>query len=249
VTHREHDHELLGAYALGVLDPGQTRAVHQHLASCSDCRRELSGLARMESALAEVPAEAFLDGPPDGGDLVLRRTLRAVRDDNARARRQRTALVAAGLVLVASVAAGAGIATGAHDGAGAGIAAEGSVGAEENAGARAGSGVNPTPPTPDVRVASTTDPTTGATIRTAVTPAAGWVRVHADVQGIKAGKRCQLVVVARGGGPVVAGSWLVSANGEIDGTSLDGSALVAADSIAAVEVVTFDNEKLVSAAF
>ncbi|HEV7898242.1 MAG TPA: hypothetical protein VGP31_10405 [Planosporangium sp.] len=61
-----------------------------------------------------------------------------------------------------------------------------------------------------------------------MTPAAGWVRVHADVTGIKAGTRCRLMVVARGGAPVVAGSWLVSSKGESEGTSLDGSALVSA---------------------
>jgi hypothetical protein len=59
--------------------------------------------------------------------------------------------------------------------------------------------------------------------------------------------RCRLVIVARGGAPVVAGGWLVPPTGERDGTSLDGSAPVAADDIASVEVVTFDNEKLVSA--
>jgi hypothetical protein len=236
MTHREHDHDLLGAYALGVLDPDEARTVHGHLASCTGCRRELAGLAAMKSTLAGVPAEAFLDGPPEGGDLLLRRTLRAMRDDNARARRRRTALVAAGLMVVSTVAAGAGVLAGQHAGASA-------------PGASAPGTNTATTPVPGARVAATTDPKTGATIRTAVTPAAGWVRVHADVQGIKAGKRCQLVVVTRGGAPVVAGSWLVSTKGETDGTTLSGSALVSAVDVAAVEVVTFDNEKLVSATF
>src|SRR5262249_30880013 len=100
---------------------------------------------------------------------------------------------------------------------------------------------------PGVRTVSATDPRTGAKITATVTPAAGWVRVHADVGGVPAGKRCELVVVPRSGAPVVAGSWLVSPKGAKDGTSLDGSALVAATDVAAVEVVTFDNEKLVSA--
>ena len=80
-----------------------------------------------------------------------------------------------------------------------------------------------------------------------LTPAAGWVRVHAKVGGIPAGKQCVLKVVPRGGGePVIAGSWLVSPKGAAEGTSLDGSALVAADAVAAVEVVTVQGQKLIS---
>jgi hypothetical protein len=169
-----------------------------------------------------------------------------MRDDNARIRRRRTALVAAGLMVVSTVAAGAGVLAGQH----AGAAAPGASAPGASAPGASAPGANTaTTPVPGARVAATTDPKTGATIRTAVTPAAGWVRVHADVQGIKAGKRCQLVVVTRGGAPVVAGSWLVSTKGETDGTTLSGSALVSAVDVAAVEVVTFDNEKLVSATF
>jgi anti-sigma factor RsiW len=237
VTHREHDHDLLGAYALDVLDPAEAQTVDAHLTSCTGCRRELAGLAAMRNSLARVPAEAFLDGPPEDGDLLLRRTLRAVRDHNERTRRRRTALIAAGLVVLATVAAGAGVLAG---------RSAGRPVPRADAGVNAGVNVSTTPGT-GVHVTSATDPRTGATIRATVTAAAGWVRVHADVQGISAGRRCQLVVVARGGAPVVAGSWLVSSTGETHGTSLDGSALVAADDVAAVEVVTFDSEKLVSA--
>ncbi len=226
-----HDRDLLGAYALGVLDADETHAIDQHVASCAECRQDLAELVEMKESLGEVPPEAFLDGPPEGGDLLLQRTLRAVRHDKAHAGRQRFALVAAGVVALATVAAGAGVLAGRdqaprHD---------------------------VLPPTPtatapvNARTVSATDPTSGAKITATVTPAAGWVRVHADVSGIRAGKRCQLVVVGRNGTPLVAGSWLVSPKGEKEGTSLDGSALVAASDVAAVEVVTFDNEKLVSA--
>ena len=46
-----------------------------------------------------------------------------------------------------------------------------------------------------------------------LTPAMGWVRVHAVVGGVPAGKECVLQVVPRSGAPVTAGSWLVSATG------------------------------------
>jgi anti-sigma factor RsiW len=226
---KEHDRELLGAYALGVLDPDEKRAIDQHVASCADCRHDLDELVEMKESLGEVPPEAFLDGPPEGGDLLLQRTLRAVRQDRSRVNRQRLGLIAAGIVALATVAAGAGVLVG--------------RGTQSTV-------VSPPPATTapaGTRVVAATDAGTGAKINATVTPAAGWVRVHADVSGIKAGKRCQLIVVARNGTPVVAGSWLVSPKGESDGTKLDGAAIVAPTDVAAVEVVTFDGEKLVSA--
>jgi anti-sigma factor RsiW len=234
MSEQVHDRELLGAYVLGVLDPDEVRAVDEHVSTCDECRQDLADLREMKDSLGEVPPEAFLDGPPEGGDLLLQRTLREVRKDKVRRSRQRLLLAAAGIVALVAVAAGAGV-----------LAGRGQAPRPQ---------VLPTAPpssaaatVPGVRTVSATDPATGAKITATVTPAAGWVRVHADVGGIPAGKRCQLVVVPKSGTPLVAGSWLVSPKGEKDGTSLDGSALVAAADVAAVEVVTFDNEKLVSA--
>jgi hypothetical protein len=99
---------------------------------------------------------------------------------------------------------------------------------------------------PGARRVSGTDPKTGATLTALITPAAGWVRVRAEVGGIKAGEKCVLIVRPRTGVPLVAGSWLVSPKGEKDGTTLDGSALVAPDQVASIEVETFDGRKLVS---
>jgi anti-sigma factor RsiW len=246
MSEQVHDRELLGAYALGVLDPDEVHAVDVHISSCAECRQDLAGLREMKDSLGDVPPEAFLDGPPEGGDLLLQRTLREVRRANVHAARQRLALVAAGVVALVTVAAGAGV-----------LAGRGSTPRHEvlpTAPATVPATVPATMPAtaapttpPGVRTVSATDPKTGAKITATVTPAAGWVRVHADVGGVPAGKRCELVVVPRSGAPVVAGSWLVSPKGAKDGTSLDGSALVAVTDIAAVEVVTLDNEKLVSA--
>ena len=58
----------------------------------------------------------------------------------------------------------------------------------------------------------------------------------ATVDGVPAGQRCRLVVVARDGSRAVAGSWLVSPAGEHDGTTLHGSAIVPPDQVAAVLV-------------
>jgi anti-sigma factor RsiW len=238
VTEQAHDRELLGAYALGGLDSDEARAVDDHIAGCPDCRRELADLRDMRAVLGEVPPEAFLDGPADAGDLLLRRTLGEVGRHQVRADRRRYGLVAAGIVALVAVSAGAGVLTG-RDHAADPRTRQAVPVAPNPAGS--GSAV------PGTRGAAATNPDNGSTITATVIPAAGWVRVHARVAGIKAGTRCQLIVVPRAGTPLVAGSWLVSPKGERDGTSLDGAALVTAADVVAIEIVTFDNVKLVSA--
>jgi hypothetical protein len=229
---RDHERELLGAYALGVLDPDEVRAVDAHVAQCPDCRRELDELEAMKDSLGEVPPEAFLDGPPDGGDLLLQRTLRQVRTEKSRDVRQRGLLVAAGVAALVAAALGGGVVLG-HRTASTSVA-----------------GGRPTPAVtsatastvPGTRVLHGSNPANGVTMTVTVTPAKGWVRLHATVDNVKPGLRCQLVVRDKSGNPVVAGSWLVPPTE----SNVDGSALVAQDNIASVEVVTFDNQQVIS---
>ncbi len=229
----EHDRSPLAAYALGALDDGEKREFDAHLASCAECRAELEDLAALEAALGEVPPEAFIEGPPEGGDLLLRRTLRAARAERSRTVRPRRLLVAAGVAALLAVSLGGGVLMGR------GTAPTVQAGAPP-------SSASPAASSPAARVASGKNPKTGAAMTVALTPAAGWVRVHVKVDGVPAGKRCVLQVVPRSGAPVVAGSWLVSPNGEKQGTTLDGAALVAPNDVASVDVVTTDGQKLVS---
>jgi hypothetical protein len=250
-----HDRSLLGAYVLGVLDDEEVRTVEEHAAACAECRSELAELEAIRDMLREVPPEAFLDGPPEGGDLLLQRTLRRVRVEAAPAgeradqRRgsgrstrsgggQRFALAAASVAAIAVAAVGSGFVIGRN------TAADGRA--------------QPPPPSstpsvgptgsalPGARRVSGTDPNTGALLTALITPAPGWIRVHAEVGGIKAGSKCVLVVRSRNGTSVVAGSWLVSAKGEKEGTALDGTALVAPVDVASIDVETTDGMKLIS---
>ncbi len=232
----EHDHTSLAAYALGALDPEEARSVETHTAGCDECRAELAELSALEAALGEVPPEAFLDGPPEGGDLLLQRTLRQVRTERrqtvARDSGPRRLLAAAAVVVLAGAAVAGGVAV--------------------------GRGTAPKPqaiPSPSVVVSTTppgtrtlagADPTTGVKLTGVVLPAPGWVRVHIKVEGVPAGTPCVIQVVPRSGAPVVAGSWLVSPNGAKNGTTLDGAAAVAPDDVASVAIVTADGKKLVS---
>ncbi|MFF5702992.1 zf-HC2 domain-containing protein [Streptomyces sp. NPDC012794] len=228
----EEDMELLGPYVLGVLDGQDARRVEEHLGDCVRCREEVAALREMERALGEVPEEAFLDGPPQGGDLMLQRTLRQVRGERAAAARWRTAVV--GLAAAASLAAV--FWAGARVGADAG-----------NAGAlpppppppSPSAPAAPSPPVAGTRVASATDAGTGARMTVQLTPAAKWVRLRAAVTGVPAGERCRLVVVSRDGTRSVAGGWVVGTaeHGEGKGAALDGSAAVDPSDVKEVQVV------------
>ncbi|MGW6708370.1 zf-HC2 domain-containing protein, partial [Streptomyces sp. NPDC054956] len=199
MNRQRHEEELLGPYVLGVLDDADVRRVEEHVDGCVQCRQEVTALREMEAALGEVPPEAFLDGPPQGGDLLLQRTLRQMRQEVAGARRRRTAL--GGLAAAASLAAvfWAGAQVGAADG--------GPVALPPTPNPTISA--QPSPPVSGTKVASATDAGTGARMTVQVTPAAKWVRVHAAVTGVPAGQRCRLVVVSRDGTRTTAGGWVV----------------------------------------
>ncbi|ROP41244.1 hypothetical protein [Saccharothrix texasensis] len=91
-----------------------------------------------------------------------------------------------------------------------------------------------------VLVATTAD---GVRITTTVTPADGWVRLRAVVDGVAAGERCRLVVTDVRGRRYTAGGWVASRLGD---TALAGAAVVDPDDLATVDVVTEDGRVLVT---
>ncbi|MEU9036056.1 zf-HC2 domain-containing protein [Streptomyces sp. NPDC048352] len=234
----EEEPELLGAYVLGVLDEEEVRRVGEHLGDCVRCREEVGALREMERVLGEVPEEAFLDGPPPGGDLLLQRTLRQVRGERASAARWRAGVV--GLAAAASLAAvfWAGARVGADPG---------SAGALPPPAPPTVSAA-PSPPVAGTRVASAADVGTGARMTVQLTPAAGWVRLRAAVTGVPAGERCRLVVVSRDGTRSTAGGWVVGTaeHGEGKAAALDGSAAVDPSDVREVLVVNETGRTFVS---
>lgn len=230
------NHVDLAGYLTKSLDAEQARQVEEHLAGCDECRTEVESLQEWTMALEAVPEAMLLDGPPEGGDLLLQRTLRQIRNESAGRRHRRTALVSVAAALVVAAAIGSGVVVG-----------------------RGTSGNGPTTalPTPSTAVTEPTtapgtktgtavDAVTGARITVAVAPAPGWVRIKAAVSGIPAGERCRLEVVAKNGTSVLAGSWVVSEKGAAEGTTLDGSALVAPAEVASVRVVTESGKQYTS---
>jgi hypothetical protein len=204
-----HDPVELGALALGLLPPEQAAAARRHVTGCAMCRREYEELREMTSVLGDLPPEAFLDGPPDG-DLVLQRTLRQIRAETGMRRRRRLLGVVAAAAVVVAAVAGGGVAIG-----------------------RASVPLVPPPGSSVGALVLTGSGAGGTAMRVSLGPANNWVRLTASVTGIPAGERCRILVVSRGGSQEVAGSWVVSGS---PGGSVDGSAAVALNDVAAVVV-------------
>ncbi|MEU6253470.1 zf-HC2 domain-containing protein [Streptomyces sp. NPDC047043] len=231
---KEHDSALLGAYVLGTLDEREVQAVDEHVASCDRCREELDGLREMEAALGEVPPEAFLDGPPEGGDLLLQRTIRQVRNERDGVERRRRTVLAAVAAVAAAAVLGGGVLLGRQMGGDTSQVAD--------------------PPTPSItatatppvgtRLASGTSASTGSRMTVRVTPAASWVRVNASVAGIPVGEHCRLIVETKDGKREIAGSWVVA--DEDKGANLDGSAAIPIDDVAKVLVENEQGKEYVS---
>ncbi|MFG1992089.1 anti-sigma factor family protein [Actinoplanes sp. NPDC048988] len=227
------EHVDLAGYLVDTLGPEQRRDVERHLSGCGQCRDEVESLRDWQTALAAVPEAMLMEGPPDGGDLLLQRTLRQVRQESAGQRRRSTALMASAAAVVAVAIIGGGVLAGRLTAPDAPVAQ---------------------PPIPSVlptdvpgtRTGTSVDPATGARITAAVAPAPGWVRVTAAVSGIPAGERCVLEVVAKDGYAVQAGSWIVSPAGEAGGTTLNGSALIDPASVQAVRVVNTSGKRFAS---
>ena len=212
-----HHTQELGAFALGALEEPEARVVAEHLVECAECRGQLTELKAMGELLGEIPPEAFLDGPPEGADLVLPRALRRIDEEKAANRRRRALTITAAAAAVALVALGGGILIG-----------------RDSTGAPTVSAAGPaTAQVPGTK--QLTGSNSGAKLAATVVPADGWVWVHASITGIPAGQKCRLVVVSRSGQTEIAGSWLSPSNPATN-AKLDGTALVAPADVAAVEV-------------
>jgi anti-sigma-K factor RskA len=95
--------QLVGGYALGVLDRSETEEMRRHVESCETCRRELAALAPLPRLLDQIdPA----DVPPPAPPARLEEDLLDRVSREARRLRSRRTVVRRGL-LAAAVAAAA----------------------------------------------------------------------------------------------------------------------------------------------
>ncbi|NUR94062.1 MAG: anti-sigma factor [Kribbellaceae bacterium] len=219
----EHDRTQLGAYVLGALEPADIAEVEEHLSTCAECRAEVAELSELTDLLGEVPPEAFLDGPPEGGELMLQRTLREVRSSPVPTkRRSRWLMVAAALVVFAG-ALGGGVALGRS------------------------TATNNDVPVAGSKQVSTVDTNTGTGMTATVEPRPGWSWVQVQLTGLKAGEQCEMVVTNNEGYTWVAGSWEVSKKAAENGSTFGGGVLIPLNEVHSVEIRTVQGKHLVTA--
>lgn len=247
---RPSEHEAVGAYALGVLDPADAARFEDHLAYCETCAEQLEefmGLEPLLATLADTPAvlpdAAELRTKPSPGLLD-----RLVGEVAARRRQRRRR----GLYMVAAAASliigGPVVATAVtSDGGGSGAGAPHSQSASPSEDAffdQVGHKVEATDPETKV----------SATVGTA--PKAWGTQAVLELKNVKGPLKCNLIAVSKTGEEEVVTSWAVPRWGYgIPGSVHDeskhplyvhGGAAMDRGDIDHFEVRTFDGRRLVS---
>jgi hypothetical protein len=218
----------LGVYLAGAMEAREGWAVESHLAACGWCTNELRELREVTALLDGMPPEVLLDGPPDGSDLLLRRTVRQIRREGRRGRR---VLGVAAAVVLGTAGVGAGFV----------------YGQQANPAVVVAQPQAPVQTAPvDALVGQAVDKETGAQASVTVLPMAGYVRLTATVEGVPPGERCRLVVVSKDGSQrEVAFGW-VTGDGTVKGDPLTGSAMIAPDDVGSVDVENDDGKTFVT---
>jgi anti-sigma factor RsiW len=223
------EHDMVELYCLGVLDEEERAEFEQHLAECPTCR---AAATQASDLLGAIPPEAFVDGPPEDGDLLVRRVLHAVSAERGRMRRHRLRRIGGAAAVVLMISAGTASAVYLDQ------SATGSTGTF--------AAVPGTAQPADLRLTATDD-RTGVRLAVRVTPRAGWVQLTARVSGVQPGQKCRVVVQSRDGTQEIAMSWTAPQNEPPSGVQVKGAAAVGASDITSVHVVTPAGAELVAA--
>jgi anti-sigma factor RsiW len=213
----------LGVYVLGAIDPAERSVVDRHLADCSACRDELSGLAGLPALLGRVTLEEAERSPQDRAAAAEppERLLDSMLDELARRRKaSRRRGVLTGVV---AVAASVVVAVGAFAGVNALVS-------------------GPAAPQHHVAAGSAWDTESARDAATRVSAivkyrGAPWgSQMSVWVAGVPTGTECELVVTDASGQHTRAGSW--QALYRADDAWYPGSSAVAATSISSFAIIS-----------
>ncbi|MEU6080543.1 zf-HC2 domain-containing protein [Streptomyces sp. NPDC047108] len=247
---RSTEHEAVGAYALGVLDPADAARFEDHLAYCEACAQQLEefmGLEPLLATLAETPAAV-----PDPAALHAQpspQMLDRLVDEVAVKRRQKHRR---GLYLVAAAAAliiGGPVVTGV-------------VTADEGRTDTAQPHAHSTSPAEDsffnhmTSKVNATDSVSKATATVGTEEKMWGTHAVLELKNVKGPLKCSLIAVSKSGDEEVVTSWSVPKWGYgIPGTTnekakhplyVHGGAAMARGDIDHFEVRTFEGKRLVS---
>lgn len=210
----------LGAYLLGVLEPGECSAVERHMARCAECRAALTELAPLVGLLQHVPFEEPLQMAQAGSTPTAPGaapepvdTARAVSRVVRRARGRRTLI--AGALAAAAAVTGVGVSLSMQSSQPAAV--------------------------PSAVTISATDPATHVTASAALAPGATGTSIRLRLSGLPPAV-CRLVVHARDGHTETAASWT---SGYATAVSVPGSSSLGVRGIARMDVVTSSGRLLV----
>jgi Putative zinc-finger len=174
----------LGVYLLGAIEPAQRAMVDRHLASCRNCRTELSALAGLPSLLRRVPADLVHRLLADAVPVTPEPSLTALLTRTTAIRRRNRLLAVAAAVVT-------------------GIATASAVQAIHDASAR--------PPAAIASAQAVTvqaaNPVTGTWAAILYSAQPWGTELQVSVTGVAAGTRCQLLVTGQSGRVISAGGW------------------------------------------
>lgn len=213
--------EDLGAYALGRLEPAQDQWVRDHLAQCPDCEAGYAEIAGVVPLLSTVSIDQL--SVPEQVPAGVEETIRRARAERAAARRRRLVALAAAVVLIVGVGVGSWAVTRA-----------------QQPDTAAGGGY--TQLVADPVSWDAVNETNEVSARVTMNPVAWGTRVDVELEGIKRGSICHLVIVDADGEEWSAGSWRASYGG---GLTWSGGVSVPTNRIREIVVYLPDREPLV----
>ncbi|MGP3923693.1 zf-HC2 domain-containing protein [Streptomyces sp. 8N616] len=247
---RPSEHEAVGAYALGVLDPADAARFEDHLAYCDACAQQLEefmGLEPLLASLAEtpsaVPDPAALHAPPS--PQLLDRLVDEVAVKRSQKRRRGLYLVAAAAALIIG-----------------GPVATGVMASDDGKSQAALPHAHSTSPAEDAFFnhmtdkVEATDPVSNVAATVGTEKKAWGTHAVLELKNVKGPLKCSLVAVSKTGDEEVVTSWSVPKWGYgIPGSTnekakqplyVHGGAAMARSDIDHFEVRTFDGKRLVS---
>ncbi|MCP9954048.1 anti-sigma factor family protein [Actinomadura madurae] len=191
------EHTDVGAYALGLLEPGDRRAFEAHLRGCGACQAELRALSGTAGALFELgggPGEA---GPEAGEDEPSAPPAPVI--DMMRRKRRHDRRLRRGAYVIGAAAAGVALAAGV--GLGTVLDDEGTPAKQPPVQALTGERFQ------------ATNAGTGASGTVGLVDKGWGTQVSLELRGIKGPLRCHLEAVARDGERSVVAGWRVPDKG------------------------------------